>query len=148
MVDLPTDDLLPSTPHALLSSTPDPSPCLPVHLSRAVWELYCKATAFKDYHYGEVFERVALGGERPPVPVGMPEGYTLLMTSCWAADPLLRPGFQSIVQCLQMMLDQQAVPEQMLATVSRGGAAEGEGGGAAALPPLPEGLCSPYIGDL
>jgi hypothetical protein len=34
----------------------------------------------------------------------MPD-YKLLMTSCWKVDPVQRPGFDSVLKCLQVMLD-------------------------------------------
>jgi len=71
-----------------------------------MWELYTGAVAFGAMHYGEVFERVVLHGDRPPIPDGIPEAYSLLMTSCWSSDPTARPSFESVLRCLQIMLQE------------------------------------------
>jgi hypothetical protein len=63
--------------------------------------LLCAAAGL---HYGEVFERVALLQERPPVPVDMPEELAGLMVSCWGPDPLARPTFRVIQQSLADVL--------------------------------------------
>lgn len=55
-------------------------------------------------HYGEVFERVALLQERPPIPPDMPQQYANLMASCWGADPLVRPTFDVIQVTLAAIL--------------------------------------------
>lgn len=57
-------------------------------------------------HYGEVFERVALLQERPPIPPAMPEDYAALMVACWGPDPLGRPTFNHIQQALADVLKQ------------------------------------------
>jgi len=43
--------------------------------------------------------------ERPPVPHNMPDEFALLMRACWDPDPALRPSFNQIIQCLELMLD-------------------------------------------
>lgn len=53
-----------------------------------MWELWTGRTAFAGSHFGEVFERVVLHGERPPPPAGPlapPPGYAALMEECWRA---------------------------------------------------------------
>jgi hypothetical protein len=55
-------------------------------------------------HYGEVFERVALQQERPPIPQEMPEVMRSLMVSCWADSPIVRPTFRMIQQALADMM--------------------------------------------
>lgn len=55
-------------------------------------------------HYGEVFERVALLQERPPIPPDMPEDYAALMVACWHPDPLARPTFRMVQQSLADIL--------------------------------------------
>lgn len=67
-------------------------------------------------HYGEVFERVALLQERPPVPQDMPADYSALMTACWSADPLARPTFEFIQQEVAGML--KRIPSSMERFVS------------------------------
>ncbi|KAI8469231.1 MAG: kinase-like domain-containing protein [Monoraphidium minutum] len=75
-----------------------------------MWEAWSGGPAFGAAHYGEVFERVVIRDERPPIPPAMPEAYALLLTSCWATDPPRRPTFASILQCLQLMLQAEAAP--------------------------------------
>eukprot|EP00877_Chromochloris_zofingiensis_P009686 jgi/Chrzof1/4971/Cz15g06230.t1 len=69
-----------------------------------MWEVFTGEMAFQNFHYGEVIERVALQGERPDVPEHAPEDFALIMTSCWHADPTLRPSFTQVVDCLDIML--------------------------------------------
>jgi serine/threonine protein kinase len=93
--------------------TPPP----PSNKPKQMWELYAGEPAFSGQPYGQVFERVVLRGERPPIPAGMPAPYALLMARCWAADSAARPGFEAVLQCLQLMLDE-----------GDGGSGDGEGG--------------------
>lgn len=51
-------------------------------------------------HYGEVFERVALMQERPPIPPEMPRELSNLMVSCWDPEPLARPTFRMVKQSI------------------------------------------------
>lgn len=55
-------------------------------------------------HYGEVFERVALLQERPPIPPDMPADFAALMVACWHPDPLARPTFRVVQQSLAEIL--------------------------------------------
>ena len=95
-----------------------------------MWELISGKMAFTDMHYGEVVERIALHGERPPIPDNTPEAYSLLMSSCWVDAPSARPGFEQVVDCIQIML---ASLQQQVAAASRAAAAaaggEGQEGG-------------------
>ena len=113
-------------------------------------ELFTGRAAFERTHYGEVFERVAVRGERPPVPDAMPDPYALLMTSCWAADPAERPDFAGVRECLRIMLreasgdgDGDGAGGEAVGSggVGGGGAARGR---AAAAPPAANG----FIQDL
>jgi hypothetical protein len=79
-------------------------------------------------HYGEVFERVVVRDERPPLDAAMLEPYALLMTRCWAADPLARPGFDSVLRCLEIMLKDAEEKEKE----EGGGGEDGGGGGGGA----------------
>ncbi|KAF6258193.1 kinase-like domain-containing protein [Scenedesmus sp. NREL 46B-D3] len=69
-----------------------------------MWELYTGRVAWSGLHYGEVFERVALMQQRPPLPPSMPADYAQLMAAAWAADPFKRPSFAWIRQQLSAML--------------------------------------------
>eukprot|EP00878_Enallax_costatus_P005213 GHUV01005479.1.p1 GENE.GHUV01005479.1~~GHUV01005479.1.p1 ORF type:complete len:661 (+),score=159.36 GHUV01005479.1:2184-4166(+) len=82
-----------------------------------MWELLTGRTAFSGLHYGAIIERVALMGERPPVPSGTPEDYTLLMCSCWSADPDQRPTFDQVVRCMDIMITSR---QQELAVAKSG----------------------------
>jgi hypothetical protein len=50
-------------------------------------------------------QRVVLRDERPPIPEGMPEAYALLMTRCWQADPMSRPGFDTVLRLINIMIE-------------------------------------------
>ncbi|KIZ00671.1 hypothetical protein MNEG_7293 [Monoraphidium neglectum] len=97
-----------------------------------MWELFTGSLAFGSMHYGEVFERVVLHDARPPLPPGMPEPFELLMTSCWHSDPLRRPAFDSVLRCLQLMLQEEQVQDAHAAAAPSAppsaGAAEHSGG--------------------
>jgi Protein tyrosine and serine/threonine kinase len=69
-----------------------------------VWEVYTGRHAHAGLHYGSVVERVIVRGGRPPVPADMSREYALLMTSCWAEDPRMRPTFLQVAQCLRLLL--------------------------------------------
>uniref|UniRef100_A0A383VPR0 Protein kinase domain-containing protein n=1 Tax=Tetradesmus obliquus TaxID=3088 RepID=A0A383VPR0_TETOB len=96
-----------------------------------MWELFTASSAFKG-HFGNVVQRV-VAGERPPLPEEAPEEYTLLMTSCWCADPRQRPSFKQVVECLGLMLQSFCHLTQELAVLPEAAeAAGGEGTAAAA----------------
>ncbi|KAI8466992.1 MAG: hypothetical protein J3K34DRAFT_524069 [Monoraphidium minutum] len=118
-----------------------------------MWECWTGQAAFEKQHYGEVFERVVLRDERPPLPPNMPEAYALLMTRCWQADPMSRPGFDTVLRLINLMIEDMLTPEEgsaALATpalgVPPGGARGGCGGAAAGAPPPRDG--SQFIQDL
>jgi hypothetical protein len=69
-----------------------------------VWEVLTGSQAFAGRHVAEVIQTVALEGKRPPIPPDSPEEYSLLMSSCWAADAAERPSFESILTCINLML--------------------------------------------
>jgi hypothetical protein len=74
-------------------------------LSIAVWEVFTNRQAYQGLHYGAVVERVVIQKQRPPVPEDMPDEYSLLMSSCWDAEPNNRPSFSQIATCLEIMID-------------------------------------------
>ncbi|KAF8066337.1 Map3k12 [Scenedesmus sp. PABB004] len=69
-----------------------------------MWELLTGRAAYSGQHYGAIIEHVALLGERPAVPAAAPEDFSLLMGSCWHADPAQRPTFEQVVRCLDIMI--------------------------------------------
>ena len=69
-----------------------------------MWELFTGSQAFAGRHVAEVIQTVALEGKRPHIPPDAPEEYALLMRSCWAADAAERPSFESILTCINLML--------------------------------------------
>ncbi|WIA28307.1 hypothetical protein OEZ86_010858 [Tetradesmus obliquus] len=95
-----------------------------------MWELFTGSSAFKG-HFGNVVQRV-VAGERPPLPEEAPEEYSLLMTSCWCADPRQRPSFEQVVECLGLMLQSFCHLTQELAVLPEAAEAAGEEGTAAA----------------
>jgi hypothetical protein len=70
-----------------------------------VWEVFTSRQAYQGLHYGAVVERVVIQKQRPPIPEDMPDEYSLLMSSCWDAEPNNRPSFSQIVTCLELMID-------------------------------------------
>lgn len=58
----------------------------------------------------QILERVTLRGNRPPVPPGMPPPYALLMTRCWQADPAGRPAFGTILDTIDLMIEDHGGP--------------------------------------
>jgi hypothetical protein len=74
-------------------------------LRTAVWEVFTNRQAYQGLHYGAVVERVVIQKQRPPVPDDMPDEYSLLMSSCWDAEPNNRPSFSQIATCLEIMID-------------------------------------------
>ncbi|KAI8467040.1 MAG: kinase-like domain-containing protein [Monoraphidium minutum] len=96
-----------------------------------MWECWTGQAAFEKQHYGEVFERVVLRDERPPLPGNMPEPYALLMTRCWAADPMARPGFDAVLRLIQLMIDELLAPPPPSGGAGEAGGGAGGGGGGA-----------------
>ncbi|KAF6251427.1 kinase-like domain-containing protein [Scenedesmus sp. NREL 46B-D3] len=70
-----------------------------------MWEVFCNRQAYQGLHYGAVVERVVIQKQRPPIPDDMPDEYSLLMSSCWDAEPNNRPSFSQIATCLELMID-------------------------------------------
>jgi hypothetical protein len=72
-----------------------------------------------------------LRDERPPVPEAMPEAYALLMSRCWQADPMLRPGFDTVLRLINLMIedmvDPEDVPPEPPAFATLSGSAPGSG---------------------
>ncbi len=75
-----------------------------------MWEVVVGRAPYGDAHYGAVFERVAIDGERPeldPELEGMVgEEYMLLMQRCWHADAAMRPTFGQVHEALEILLGQ------------------------------------------
>jgi hypothetical protein len=67
-------------------------------------------------------QRVVLRNERPPIPAGIPAPYQLLMTRCWQSDPMQRPGFDTVLRLINLMI------EELLEEGSDGVAGPGDGG--------------------
>lgn len=84
----------------------------------AVWEVLTNQSAYQGLHYGAVVERVIVQGHRPAIPEYVPEGFAILMQSCWDADSEKRPTFDQIVTCLELMVD----------NLSSDGSSNGSGG--------------------
>eukprot|EP00882_Tetradesmus_deserticola_P015237 GHRQ01016228.1.p4 GENE.GHRQ01016228.1~~GHRQ01016228.1.p4 ORF type:complete len:103 (+),score=53.17 GHRQ01016228.1:592-900(+) len=72
-----------------------------------MWELYTGEVAFKELHYGQYYEQVVLRNSRPPLPPHMPQDYSLLLTSCWAADPAERPSIAAVLDCLKLLIQER-----------------------------------------
>eukprot|EP00775_Hariotina_reticulata_P006087 gene6087-6327_t len=77
-----------------------------------MWECFTGKVAFSGFHYGEVFEKVALYQMRPQIPDNMPQAYARLMEHCWETDPFSRPSFSAVQQSLQAMLDEVVMEQQ------------------------------------
>jgi hypothetical protein len=74
-------------------------------------------------------QRVVLLDERPPVPDNMPEAYALLMTSCWRADPMSRPGFDTVLRLINLMIEDMLAPEDCGPAAPGGDGSPGSAGG-------------------
>ncbi len=82
-----------------------------------MWELATGRSPFANAHYGEVFERVAINGERPALEAALQqqlgEAFMVLMQACWATDPAMRPTFEQVCRALERLLAQQRSGEYM-----------------------------------
>ncbi|KAK9808405.1 hypothetical protein WJX73_001070 [Symbiochloris irregularis] len=63
-----------------------------------MWELLTGSRLYPGMSATRVAHMVAYEGARPDLPADCPPGYMRLMTSCWQADPQLRPTFETILQ--------------------------------------------------
>lgn len=61
-----------------------------------MWELLTGQPPYQSMQFGFLYEQVAIHGMRPAVPEDTPEGYQLLMQSCWHQDPQQRPSFEQV----------------------------------------------------
>lgn len=82
-----------------------------------MWEVLTNQQAYHGVHYGAVVERVVVQGERPPIPDNIPDGFSILLQTCWDAVPEKRPTFDQIVTCLELMLDNLSDIDSSNATI-------------------------------
>ncbi|WIA13591.1 hypothetical protein OEZ85_007157 [Tetradesmus obliquus] len=98
-----------------------------------MWEVFTSRQAYQGLHYGAVVERVVIQKQRPTIPDDMPQEYSLLMSTCWDAEPTSRPSFQQIVRCLELMISTLTNETEAAAWAEEDGEAGGEGSGSGAL---------------
>ena len=65
-----------------------------------LWELLTSKVPYEGVDLGLLPKLVVNDGLRPVIPEGTPPGLATLMSSCWSANPMLRPTFQQITQLL------------------------------------------------
>eukprot|EP00884_Botryococcus_braunii_P009548 jgi/Botrbrau1/18595/Bobra.0367s0037.1 len=66
-----------------------------------MWELFCGDEPYSGMAIGQIFYKIAVEDDRPPIPANCPPQYFELMQSCWATDPAGRPTFPEVMQSLQ-----------------------------------------------
>lgn len=76
------------------------------------------------------------------MPPNMPEAYALLMTRCWQADPMSRPGFDTVLRLINLMINDMLSPDYTeeggaFAGGSTTGATQGSSGAAGSRPAAP-----------
>uniref|UniRef100_A0A383WP55 Protein kinase domain-containing protein n=1 Tax=Tetradesmus obliquus TaxID=3088 RepID=A0A383WP55_TETOB len=98
-----------------------------------MWEVFTSRQAYQGLHYGTVVERVVIQKQRPTIPDDMPQEYSLLMSTCWDAEPTSRPSFQQIARCLELMISTLTNETEAAAWAEEDGKAGGEGSGSGAL---------------
>jgi hypothetical protein len=75
-----------------------------------LWEIYTRKEPFNQFrNYQKFKEAVVRQGTRPRLPQECPPSLAQLIERCWAADPLLRPNFVSILDELEGVLVDVAV---------------------------------------
>ena len=66
-----------------------------------VWAIVTKQVPFRGLNKETHFERIVLGGERPPLHDNWPNWFQNLLKDAWNGNPSLRPGMQEIQQILE-----------------------------------------------
>ena len=75
-----------------------------------LWEIYTRKEPFSQFrNYQKFKEAVVRQGVRPRIPVECPASLAQLIERCWAADPLVRPSFVSILDELEGVLIDVAI---------------------------------------
>lgn len=69
---------------------------------------------FKDIPSGqiqkEIFDKVVFNQYRPQIPNECPENFKSLIQDCWDSNPENRPNFDTIVQRIQELIYEEAIP--------------------------------------
>ena len=77
----------------------------------AVWEALSGEAAFQGMHYGQIFEAVALSGQRPPMLPEFPPGAADLIARCWHADVAQRPSMSEVKQAVEELVQRVSEAE-------------------------------------
>jgi serine/threonine protein kinase len=70
-----------------------------------VWQMARDRLPFKGMTKDEFVDQIILGGARPKLDRTWPPEFSGLLTSCWHADPTVRPAFEQIVAELSRLID-------------------------------------------
>lgn len=75
-----------------------------------LWEIFTRKEPFSQFrNYQKFKEAVCKQMVRPKIPPECPQSLVTLIEKCWAADPLLRPNFVTILEELENILIDVAV---------------------------------------
>ena len=76
-----------------------------------MWAIITKQIPFKGFDRATHYERVMVGGERPPLEDNWPEWLKNLLTRAWHTDPLMRPSmcqvYEIMEKCVPAYVEQQ-----------------------------------------
>jgi len=76
-----------------------------------LWQMAAHERPFRGMSVAEFEERVARGGERPPIPTRWPSPLKSLLRECWRTDAQARPHMGEVVRRLEACL-QDAIPRR------------------------------------
>eukprot|EP01038_Epipyxis_sp_PR26KG_P016052 gene16052-21797_t len=68
-----------------------------------LWQMASDKIPFKGLNKEQFMNHVVREGNRPKLDHSWPEGFGILLTSCWHNDPLKRPSFAAILQELDKL---------------------------------------------
>ena len=76
-----------------------------------LWEILTREEPFGQYtSFSEFKEAVCIRGERPTIPEDCPGSLKDLIVNCWNKEPSLRPSFKEIINKLDYVIVDSAIP--------------------------------------
>jgi len=69
-----------------------------------LWEMITLTEPFLEVDVRDMYDEIAVKGSRPPMPEDIPNSLRFLLQRCWAQKADSRPGFDEVIQFLDVVL--------------------------------------------